>query len=206
MDVKITRKKGFNNVFRMEFDEEFMDSLSDEAQRTSTAMTKILEKRVLPKKPRKIGEGFKPMSHDFARKWVRFPQVIRRYLASMAYDANTPISVAYTVNLITGSYKNDKANWDEDLEAYGELPPRSPYSYFNDILGLMVNTLMSHGAVVGDRGKFLFESEQRLDEFIDNDVNFGEWQDDCYGLRTESALKPVETEIVEYNCEEDTFD
>lgn len=205
MDVKITRKKGFNNVFRMEFDEEFMDSLSDEAQRTSTAMTKILEKRVLPKKPRKVEEGFKPMSHDFARKWVRFPQVIRRYLVSMAYDANTPISVAYTVNLITGGYKNDKANWDEDLEAYGELPPRSPYSYFSDILSLMVSVLVSYGAAIGDRGKFKFESEQRFNEFVDNDVNFGEWQDEIYGLRAKEPVAPS-FENASFEDEEDTFD
>lgn len=205
MDVKITRKKGSGNVFQIEFDEEFMDSLSDEAQRTSTAMAKILERRMLPKKPRKVEERFKPMSHDFARKWVRFPQVIRRYLVSMAYDANTPISVAYTVNLITGSYKNDKANWDEDLEAYGELPPHSPHSYFNDIIGLMVSLLMSYDAVVGDRGKFMFESEQRFDEFVDNDVNFGEWQDEIYGLRAKEPVAPS-FEDVSLEDEEDTFD
>lgn len=205
MDVKITRKKGSGNVFQMEFDEEFMDSLSNEAQRTSTAMTKILERRVLPKKPRKAEEMFKPMSHDFARKWVRFPHVIRRYLVSMAYDANTPISIAHTVNLITGSYKNDKANWDEDLEAYGELPPHSPYLYFNDILGLMVSLLMSYGAVVGDRGRFVFESEQRFDEFVDNDVNFGEWQDEIYGLRAKEPVAPS-FEDISAEDEEDTFD
>ena len=205
MDVKITRKKGSSNVFQMEFDEEFMDSLSNGAQRTSTAMAKILKERVLPKNPRKVEEEFRPMSHDFARKWIRFPQVIRRYLVSMAYDANTPISVAYAVNLITGSYKNDKVNWDEDLEAYGELPPRSPHSYFNDVLGLMVSVLISYGAVVGDKGKFIFKSEQRFNEFIDNDVNFGEWQDDCYGLRTK---EPVASsfENVSIEDEEDTFD
>lgn len=205
MDVKITRKKSSGNSFLMEFDEEFMDALSDEAQKTSTAMVKILKQRLLPVKRVQSGESFKPMSHEFACKWVRFPQVIRKHLVSMACSNDTPISVAYATNLITGSYKQNRHDWDEDLEAYGELPPRSPYSYFSDILSLMVSVLVSYGAAIGDRGKFKFESEQRFNEFVDNDVNFGEWQDEIYGLRAKEPVAPS-FENASFEDEEDTFD
>lgn len=205
MDVKITRKKSSGNSFLMEFDEEFMDVLSEEAQKTSTAMVKILKQRLLPIKRVKKVEGFKPMGHDFARKWVRFPQVIRRNLVMTAHNLGRPISVAYLASIVTGDYRRNKLDWNENLEAYGELPPRSPYSYFSDIIGLMVDMLISYGAAIGDRGKFMFESEQRLDEFIDNDMNFGEWQDDVYGLRTEPVVLKQEEAHVEYE-EEDTFD
>lgn len=205
MGVKITRKKGAGNVFLLEFDSESMSTLSLEAKRTNTAMTKILEERILPTKPRKTKDDFVPMSHDFARKWVRFPQVIRKNLVSILNNMSKPANITYIASVVTGDYKRNTSDWDEDLEAYGELPPRAPYSYFCDILGIMVDMLLSYGVVIGDRSSFSFNSKSRIDEFLDNDVNFGEWQDDIYGLRAKEPVAPS-FEDISTEDEEDTFD
>lgn len=204
MDVKVTRTKGSSGRFSIECDSEFMGALSDEAQKTSTAMVNILRGRLLPSAVKSEAD-FYPMPREFAKRWVRFPQMIRAYIASTTRNIKKPISVAYLANLITGSYKRSKSDWDENLEAYGEMPPLSPYSYFLNMLGVMVEILMEYGAVIGDQRGFSFASKKRVDEFIDNDVDFGEWQDDVYGLRGEQN-QPVHNPEESIYDEEDTFD
>lgn len=204
MDVKVTRTKGSSGRFSIECDSEFMEALSDEAQKTSTAMVNILRSRLLPSAVESEAD-FHPMPREFAKRWVRFPQVIRAYIVSTARNIKRPISVAYLANLITGSYKRSKSDWDENLEAYGEMPPLSPYPYFLNTLGVMVEILMKYRAIIGDQRGFSFASKKKIDEFVDNDVDFGEWQDDIYGLREKQA-RPIHSSEESVDDEEDTFD
>ena len=209
MNVKATRNKD-KVTFILTGDDEFIRQLSKRAQQTCTSMLKIIERAVIdtvndtPDDESKA--PFDVMSSEFARRWIRFPHVIRHNMVQLISEMGNSANMNHLASMITGAYKRNKKNWDEQLSDYGEYIYDAPYTYFMDNLSSMFHLLLKYNAIIGDQRRFSFASEGRLEEFIDNDVNFGEWQDDCYGLRTESALKPVETEIVEHDDEEDTFD
>lgn len=203
-----TRIEGFDRKekFTVLFDEEWLNQLRSEAQITSTSMIQIIERRL--KGSYETEEKLQPMSPEFVKKWVRYPQVFRSAFVSNMKSLGKHFRILYVANMSVNTYRGHKDIWDEQLEGSGIALSSKVRDDFVDIFTRMADLLCRYHVLSKDNfGKYIPPSEQRLDEFVDNDMYMGEWWDDCYEREDTSKPEPKpESEPKPYVEEEDTFD
>lgn len=188
MEVKINKldKSGSMSV---SFDEEWMNQLREEAQCTRTNMRAIIERRLLGESENDSDSV--PMSPTFVFMWVSYPQVFRSFLINQFRTIGKPVRILYIANMAVNAYKGDKETWDEQIRDCDIVIGQNVRNDFVDIFTQMINLLHAYGIVSHTPyGKIVPPKGKRLDEFVENDVDFGEWWDECYGRANDD--KPAE--------------
>lgn len=205
VEIKKLDKKG-NATF--EYDEEWLEQLREEAQATRTGMKNILMDRLLPEGKKSVATQIEPMPKEFVKRWVRFPYIVRSSFIEKMRSLRSSSNTNYIASQMTSEYKNDQEAWDEDLASGSYAVVGSPFVVLTSIVNDMKNLLVQYGAAKDVSAKnFDFACEERIPEFVDNDIDMGDWWGKCYGREETPKPEPKpESEPKPYVEEEDTFD